>query len=61
VDAYKDSVEAARKDHEARVLSRLAGTGLTGTAVIPNVQADSRWPAVLEGLKGSLASSLQRV
>jgi len=61
VDAYKDSVEAARKDHEARVLSRLAGTGISGTAVIPNVQADGQWPAVLEGLKGGLAASLQRV
>ncbi len=61
VDAYKDSMEAARKDHEASILSLLAGTGISGTAVIPNVQADSRWTAVLEGLKGSLAASLQRV
>jgi len=48
---YSQDLEEARRNQEKVLMRRLEETGISGTAVIPNIQADREWIQYVSELK----------
>lgn len=59
VGSFHSGQEAALSTHEEHVRSRLAGAGVSGSAVVPNMLADMEWPAITGELKEQFRKSIQ--
>lgn len=58
VEAYRNEMKRDRDVFVARVRERLAGLGVRGKAVVPNLEADAEWKDHVRSLKERFRASL---
>ena len=60
IGSYRRSMAQGIAEHRQRLLETLAASGVSGSAVLPNVQAEPEWKAFSSRLKESFRQSLQQ-
>ncbi|MBN1103008.1 MAG: hypothetical protein JXL84_06300 [Deltaproteobacteria bacterium] len=60
LDGFVDRVVRRRDEHEERLRLRLSDLGISGSAVIPNLEADHEWKQGLEELDREMKQKLKK-
>ena len=56
---YHGRYELHRQEHHGRLLSELKAKGISGSALVPNMDQDEVWQAFVKGLKDSFRNKIQ--
>jgi hypothetical protein len=56
---YHAQNELHRKEHQERLLSELKAKGISGSALVPNIDRDEVWLAFVKGLKDRFRQKIQ--
>jgi hypothetical protein len=56
---YHARYELYRQEHQGRLLSELKARGISGTALVPNMDHDEVWLAFVKGLKDRFRQKIQ--
>jgi hypothetical protein len=59
INDYHARYELYRQEHQERLLSELKARGISGTALVPNMDHDEVWPAFVKGLKDLFRQKIQ--
>ena len=59
IESYRRSMDQSIAEHRQRLLGTLAASGVSGTAILPNIWSDPAWQAFSKHLKESFRQSLQ--
>lgn len=60
IDSYRRALGQGMAEHRERIRGVLAASGVSGSAVLPNVHADPEWKAFSVRIKESFRQSLQQ-
>jgi hypothetical protein len=56
---YHARYELYRQEHQGRLLSELKARGVSGTALVPNIDHDEIWQGFVKGLKDRFRQKIQ--
>ena len=59
INDYHARYELYRQEHQVRLLSELKARGISGTALVPNMDHDEVWTAFVKGLKDRFRHEIQ--
>ena len=59
INDYHARYELYRQEHQGRLLSELKARGISGTALVPNIDHDEVWQSFVKGLKDRFRQKIQ--
>jgi len=59
INEYHARYELYRQEHQGRLLSELKARGISGTALVPNIDHDEVWQGFVKGLKDRFRQKIQ--
>lgn len=59
INDYHARYELYRQEHQGRLLSELKARGISGTALVPNIDHDEVWQGFVKGLKDRFRQKIQ--
>ena len=59
INDYHARYEQYRQEHQGRLVSELKARGISGTALVPNIDHDEVWQGFVKGLKDRFRQKIQ--
>jgi hypothetical protein len=59
INDYRARYELTRQEHQRRMLSELKAEGISGTALIPNLDHDEVWQGLVKGFRGQFRQNIR--